>query len=215
MKKILFSLITLAVAFLGILLSQQTFAVTISFQPETQNVNLGDTPTINLIISDLGDHKSVSLSTFDLDLLFDPNVLGIDTTDGDGDGVIDNVDIDPRSQLDIYGWHQNYLSARLTASGVLNIYDLSFDTESDLNNYQDGSFPLATVTFNAIGVGTSILSINPATLRLGDAAGNSLTASLANGSINVTPVPIPTTCLLMSVSLIGLWKLKRKKRSCI
>jgi len=213
MKKILLTLITLAVAS-GILLSQQTFAVTISFQPETQSINLGESIVVDLIISDLGDHLPDSLSTYDLDLLFDPAILGIDDSDSDGDGVIDGVVLDPSSQLDIWNMEENWLSASISSPGILNLYDLSFDTESDLNNYQAGSFTLATITFDAIGVGTAVVSIDPTTLRLGDAAGNPLTASLTDGSINVSnvsPVPEPATCLLMISGLVGLMGLKRKK----
>jgi len=214
MRKFFPTLMTSAIVFLWILMSQSAFAITIGFDPDSQNVNLGDPVTINLTISDLGDHTPESLGTFDLNLLFDPTILGIDTTDSDGDGVIDSVDIDPRSQLDIYGWHLNSMGASLTGPGVLNIYDLSFDDEDDLNNYQDGSFPLATITFSAIGVGTSMLSVDPATILLGDAAGNTLTADLTGGSVSVSsvsPVPEPTTCLLMGAGLASLIGLRRKK----
>jgi len=212
MKKNLLTLMISAILSFGILIAQSASAITLGFQPEVQNTALGDSVTVDLIISDLGDYMPDSLSTFDITILFDSMILSVDTADIDNDGVIDSVSLDPSSQLDIYGFGLNVLSASVTSPGTLNIYDLSFDTEDDLNNYQKGNFSLATITFDTIGVGTSELLIDSATIQLGDATGNPLVATLNSGFVTVAAsVPEPATCLFMGVGLVGLLGLKKKK----
>ncbi len=212
MKKIFLTLMASVV--MSIFISMPASAITIDFQPASQDVIIGDSLAVDLVISGLGDGVSPSLSTFDIDILFDPTILGLDTTDSDFDGVIDSVVIDPTSQLDIWDFGTNWVSASVTGAGVLNIYDLSLDSENDLNTYQADSFTLATITFDAISVGTSTLSIDQTTIQLGDAAfpPNSLTATLTDGSVNVNPVPEPATCLLMGVGIAGLLGLRRKMK---
>jgi hypothetical protein len=70
------------------------------------------------------------------------------------------------------------------------------------------AFTLATFSFNTIAAGNSALSL---TLNaLGDANGDSLSATLQNGTINVTTVPEPATWLLFGVGLLAMFGMSRR-----
>jgi hypothetical protein len=69
MKKTFLTLVASAV--MSILLSLPAWAISIDFQPSSQNVNLGDSFDVDLVISDLGNGMAPSLGAFDLDILFD------------------------------------------------------------------------------------------------------------------------------------------------
>jgi hypothetical protein len=64
------------------------------------------------------------------------------------------------------------------------LFELSVDSPSALTSLQATSFTLATLTFDAVGSGTSglDLSVN----ALGDQNGLPINATLQNGSITVT-----------------------------
>ncbi len=196
-----------ALAFILLFSGFETWAITISIAPNSQTVNPGDSVTTELVISDLAPGGSPSLAEFDLNLTFNSGVLSIDTTDSDGDFVIDSVVLDPTGQLDIFGLNSNIVSADLISSNTLNLYDLSFDLPADLDTNQLGSFVLASITFQADTIGTSPLDIS--INSLGDALGDPLIASIQNGSVTVTAVPVvPALWLFLS----GLGVIAFKKR---
>ncbi len=196
-----------ALAFILLFAGFEAWAITISIAPNSQTVNQGDTVTTELVISDLAPGGSPSLAEFDLNLTFNPGVLSIDTTDSDGDSVIDSVILDPTGQLDIFDLNSNFVSAELISSNTLNLYDLSFDLPDDLDTNQLGSFVLASITFQADAIGTSPLNIF--INSLGDALGDPLAANILNGSVTVTAVPVvPALWLFLS----GLGVIAFKKR---
>lgn len=183
-----------------LLFSQAAHAILISLDPADQEVALGDMLSVDLTISGLGEYESVSLGAYDLDILFDPSIL-----------VFDSVVFG--SALDIWGFGTNVADAYIAGSGVLDIFEISFDFEEDLNLYQPGSFTLATLTFGTIGSGTSFL--NTSIDALVDASGwISLGSDVENASISVVaaaPVPEPATLLLITSGLAGIGIFRRKK----
>lgn len=185
--------------------SSAALALSLEVVPASPAVTVGTPVAVDLVIAGLGDMVPPSLSTFDLDVLFNPAVFALDTSDTNGDGVIDSVVLDPTGQLDVLGLGGNIVGVGLVGPGTLNLMDLSLDLAADLNLLQAGSFPLATITFQAIAVGTSTLNliIN----ALGDADGNVLTADVSGGAITVrapTSVPEPGTWLLLATGVVGL-----------
>lgn len=194
MKKIIRSLLSTALLLLSTGNSQ---AITLSFDPVAQNMTVGHAVDVALKISGLVDTNSPSLGTYDLDISFDPGVLSFSSASF-GDPILGD-------QLDVLGLGVNPTFAGITSAGVLNLFELSLDFATDLNNLQAGSFTLATLTFDTHGVGTSALGIS--ITSLGDANGDPLTAGVANGSITV---PEPAMLPLLGSGLFGFIWMRRK-----
>lgn len=116
-------------------------------------------------------------------------------------------------QLDIAGLGS--FTVTTPGAGLVNLFLLSLDTVSDLNDLQAGEFILAAFAFNAIGAGTSPLGLT--LLALGDADGNSLSADFGTGSITATPtsssVPEPASMLLASLGLAICWLFAAARRT--
>ena len=198
MKKLIVVLIVfLMLVFCNATMSQ---AVTLSFDPISQDVLLGNPVDVELTISGLGNYSPDSLSTFDLNIGFDPAILDFSSVSY-GDPVLGD-------QLDLLGVGFPIITTTPSV-GSVNLFELSFNTVDELNNSQADSFTLTTLTFDTLFLGTSSLDISVNTL--GDANGNQLTYSLESGSINV--IPEPATILLLSSGLAGLGFLRKKKKN--
>ncbi len=175
-------------------------SITIDVLPDFQEVDVGTSVSVDITISGLGDTTAPSLSSFDLDINYDPTRLFFPGVGGVSFG----------DQLDLFGLGSIRVIDGSTAD-IVNLFELSFDLTDDLNNLQLPSFTLATLTFDTIGAGTSALTV--AINALVDANGDPLTADMQGAAINaiaVNAVPEPTTALLMLAGLATL--LQRKVR---
>jgi len=72
MKKALF--LALVLGFV-VFFSLSALAITIGFEPASQEVVVGNPASVNLVISGLGDGESPSLGGFDLFIEYDPTIL--------------------------------------------------------------------------------------------------------------------------------------------
>ncbi|AUB84336.1 cohesin domain-containing protein [Candidatus Thiodictyon syntrophicum] len=187
-------------------------ALQISISPSSPLVNQGGNLSVAIVIAGLAPGGAPSLGSFDLNLSFDPAILGLDPADGNGDGVIDSVLLDPDGQLDTFAAGLNLVAAGITAIGTVNLFELSFDLPMVLNANQASSFTLATISFLAVAPGTSALGLG--VLALSDELGRTLTATLSNASVSVsdTQVPIPSPLLLLLAG-VG-WPVARAFREC-
>ena len=177
-----------------------THAISLTPVPISQSVAVSNPVSVALAILDLGNLTTPSLSTFDLNLTFDPTILAFSSAIF-GDPTLGD-------QLDVLGLGVNPSSSSLTNPGILNLFELSLDSPDDLNSLQAGDFTLVTVFFNTIAAGISPLTLIVNTL--GDANGNPLTTTLGTGSITVTgqpptPIPEPSTMVLLSTGLLSLF----------
>ena len=187
-------LVSVVSGILLLLLQGSAYAIAIEVAPQTQDVLLGSSANVDINISGLGDGVAPSVGDFDLNLVFDPGVLSFNNvTFGD--------------QLDIFGMG-SITGVDSSVLGVVRAFEVSLDSISDLNNLQLPAFTLATFSFNTIAAGNSALSL---TLNaLGDANGDLLSATLQNGTINVTTVPEPATWLLFGVGLLAMFGMSRR-----
>jgi hypothetical protein len=123
------------VAFAVCFTSPKAQAVSLSLEPSAQTVVLGNLVDVAVRIADL---DIPALSTFDLDISFDPGILTFSQATF-GDPVLGD-------QLDILGLGS--LTDAIPGVGVVNLFELSFDLPEDLTALQAPSFTLATLTFS-------------------------------------------------------------------
>lgn len=197
MKKVIVSILL----GLGISLSAGSVqAIIIGFDPPVEVVPLGEPAVVDIIISGLGDFAPPSLSIFDLDVSFDNSILGFGSVTF-GDPMLGD-------QLDPLGLGS--ITADTPGVGTVNLFELSFDDPLTLDTLQAGSFTLATLSFDTLGLGTSPLGLT--INALGDASGDPLEQVRADsGAVSV--VPEPATFLLMGAGLAGIAGLRRKRPS--
>ena len=156
------------------------------------STQIGNSVNVQIGVSGLSQYSAPSLGAYDLDLSFDPSLLRFSGAVF-GDATLGN-------QLDLFSLGGNSSSADLTAPGIVNFYELSFDSVADLNSLQADSFTLATLSFDVLDFGTSdlTLSVN----AFGDAEGYDLPVTTL--STSVTTVPLPSAIFLMASGLMGL-----------
>ncbi|MER0203898.1 MAG: hypothetical protein DU480_08600 [Nitrosomonas sp.] len=172
-------------------------AVAITISPVSQTVTLGNTAVIDIGISGLGDHSSPSLGVFDLDILFDPAILGFNSVVF-GDSALGD-------QLDLLGFGS--ITDVKTVSGSINLFELSLDSAADLDSMQSGEFVLARILFNSLSIGDSALQI--VVNDLGDANGAAITAAVSDARITVSAIPEPDSIFLMISGLLVIFLFRK------
>ncbi|MDP3334953.1 MAG: cohesin domain-containing protein [Methylococcaceae bacterium] len=168
-----------------------TFNPTSLFLSITRISQTGNSVNVDIGISGLASGAAPSLSGYDVNLSFDPSYLSF-TGVVFGDAALGN-------QLDLASLGSTTIF-ELAGAGIVNLFELSGDTVEDLNTLQADSFNLATVTFDVLNAGTSLLQLDLNALV--DAGGNTLSAITL--SAPVTTVPLPSAFLLMAPALAGL-----------
>jgi len=167
-------------------------AITLSLDPVTQDAGVGSAVNVSLVVSGLTGGSAPSLGAFDISVGFAPGILGAPiAVFGD--------------QLDLGGFG-SLTTIDTSVPGTISIVEVSLDAPAALNTLQADSFTLATLTFLAIGGGTTPLSL-ALNAPLADAEGAPLGDILfMRGSVTVigAAVPEPTTAILLVCAVAGL-----------
>ncbi len=168
-------------------------AVVMSVNPGGPTVLLGDSVSVDVNVSGLGNGTAPSIGVFDLLLEYDPSKL---TFNGLSHGT----------GLDVLSLGSFQSSS--AGSNAVSVFELSFDSAQDLNTLQPDSFLLFSVNFSGSGLGVSplTLTIN----SVGDADGVDLPITVENSSVTVLStgsptddVPEPRTVMLVGSVLIA------------
>jgi hypothetical protein len=180
----------------GTLFVGNSEAAVISISPASQNANVGGTVSVDILVS-LGLGEVVGgVSLF---LGFNPAILtGASYT------------VDPNAQMGVAAGGFDFSGG--FSGGVLDLFFLADGSlnQAALGALQGTGFRLATVSFTAVGNGTTPLTLSfaqPGGAFLSDANGAVLPSTAVNGSVcvgptcGVTQVPEPGTLVLLGMGL--------------
>jgi hypothetical protein len=181
----------------------QVGAVSLTLEPLSQGIMLGEKAAVDLKISGLGDFTTPSLGAFYAEILFDESILSFDSVLYGGFlGDPENVSV---FETDI---------ETKVGPGFVSLDEISWLESSDLDSIQPSAFTLATFYFTGIDLGTSPLTFGDIDLSDALFPASSIQPQLTMGAqIDVSPVPEPATFLLMMSGLVGVGALGRRKRS--
>ncbi|MDA8140843.1 MAG: cohesin domain-containing protein [Desulfobacteraceae bacterium] len=191
MKRMAWSFSLFVLVWLGI--ASTAMAISIGFSPSSQAVEIGDSLTVDVIISGLSAADEI-VSAYDLDVSYDAALL-----------LATGVTFGP--YLDDLLFPGFAFQEAILASGLIDLAELSILSDDELALQQGDSLVLATLHFNALALGTSPLTFTfddendikgrKALELYVEALGADVTVTAAT-----QPVPEPSTLLMLGFSLL-------------
>lgn len=174
-------------------------AAMLSLQPDETFAANGDSVSLDLIVSGLGDFGPSSLGTFDISVAFDASALSF--TGYSLSSFLGDLGLEA---LDVSGGD---------GGGSVNVSEVSLLDALDLDALQPSEFILASLSFDvidlAVGASTDLLIMR--NTRLGDSNGRPLpiTAARAATVVGRSSVPVTGTLFLMISGLFS-WRVARQ-----
>jgi hypothetical protein len=189
-----------AMLFVCIAQAPVAHAALLSLQPDTTFTSNGDTVSLDLVVSGLGNFGPDSLAAFDVSVNYDPSLLSFS-------------DYSLGSLLgDLIGFTALDVSGGDTGGGEVNVAEISLLLPASLDALQSDEFILASLSFDVFNPGpdaiTNLNILGGATLS--DANGRALLVT-TGGPATIHIVPLPGTLWLMVSGLVG-WRVTRRVR---
>ena len=183
---------------LGILYMGPSSAATLSFSPSISTVGVGGTVNVDVVISNLPPNDlfgATPVGAFNFIVEFDSQVLAL--TDVQFSNALGNPFDLPDFTFD------NLLGTVDAANTSLLFF------EDELADIQTSpSFTLATLSFQALDIGTSPLDF--LFTLISDAFGDEIVSNGISGEVSV--IPLPGAVWLMITGLLGIGALARKSK---
>jgi hypothetical protein len=175
-------------------------AALLSLQPDITHASTGDTISLDLVVSELGDFSPDSLGAFDVYVNYDASVLSFtDYTLG-----ILLGDIITFTALDFSS----------STAGEVNVAEVSLLSAASLDALQPGEFILASLRFDVLNLppdAITTLHIQSDAV-LSDATEEAEALQVTTGGpATIQTVPLPGTLWLMLSGLVG-WSVTRRVR---
>jgi hypothetical protein len=192
------------IALMGVLWivgSAASAAPILSIVPPSQQGIYGSSVTVDLLVSGLGDGVAPSVGAFQTSISFNPLILGVNSVTF-GDPVLGD-------QLDLFNLGSLFFYDE-TITGQVDLFEISFDSPTDLDSLQAPAFILARIVFDVIGVGRTALSLGNVILAdsLGIAA---IPVDLVDSEVNA--VPEPAAIALVAFGFAAFYAYGRKRRT--
>jgi hypothetical protein len=172
----------------------------IGFDPNPVYADTGDSVSLDLVVSGLGDFAPDSLGAFDISIGFDATALFF-TGYSLGDLL---GDVGAAEAIDASGG---------AAGGTVNVAEVSLLSALSLDALQPGAFSVATLNFDVMDLAPGAvaeLSILAGAV-LADTSGNSISVTGQESGSVIGAVPIPGTGSLLLASLFGWLTVKRRQ----